>query len=79
MNGFTLFILTATCFCVILLVLILWELSRLRKTVKILIDEYQNGQAAFEKLVLRATSDILVALKERDQDISRINRRSKSS
>ena len=79
MNGFTLLIVTAISLCVALLVMILFELIRLRKTLKVLINEYQNGQAAFEKLVLRATADILAALKESDQDISRIKRRSKSS
>lgn len=78
MNSFTLFLAAALGLSVILLLLLVYELTLLRKTLKSLIHEYQSEQAAREKLILRATADILAALKERDHESSRINHRSKS-
>jgi hypothetical protein len=52
--------------CVVLLIYVLYSLQRIHKILLICLKEYRASQVANEKLLLRATGDILEALKDRD-------------
>jgi hypothetical protein len=58
----------ASIVAVVALILILYVLRRIRLKLDHFLEEYRREQEAREKLLLRATADILEAVKERNRE-----------